>query len=357
MAGIVVNPGETILLSYQAADEDATLTVTVKIYKNDSTQLGTDISLTHVAGGLYTSTTTINDEGTYTARYDPADADRATSVETISVQRSWRPSFGQAEATVDPKQIKMITEPIEKRLERIEEELKQKSEFDPDKQKVKTDISIPPVSFRAVNDRLDNFNNLIKQLLKAKDYTLQFKEIKNQIDNIPKVDLAFLNTGLNKIGEQINQIKFPEISEVDLSPIANQIDSLNQQQKKNSVEIKENLSQTFSQIKKTLTGVSDKLIGGLGGFSDNLQIRVQIIVSDLNKVLSHLEAVGNKLNSKSDELKNISQLINSLTQFKNNFTTIENLLEVLNQETGKRNNKLVGLVKEVLMFLRIKSKI
>jgi len=209
---ILGQPGETLHLSWQSKLGETTLYPQAKIYDNAETLLAT-VNLTHRQDGLYTSTTSIGDEGVYTAQYiaytdsghtAQSGVDEIIS-ETISIQRSWRPTIlntndlgGISEKELDPlvKGMTLLAEEMAK----IKKELDKKSEFNPSSDKVKTDFQ--PTSLRPILEKMDNIkikvpqvnidsSKIIKAIEKNKpketDLTPVISAIKNQKFPIPKV--------------------------------------------------------------------------------------------------------------------------------------------------------------------------
>lgn len=237
---ILASPGTTIHLSWQATDGDATLTVTGKIYKNDDTQLGSNISLTHVASGLYTATTTINDEGVYTILYTTNSAVHETTSETISIQYGWRPSMGSAEATIP----KTLLDPLLKEIKdlkdgqgKLEQELGKKSEFNPNRDVVKTDVR--PTSLRPLGDKMDKFKNEIKSEVRKpaqqKDLTKDFERIERNIREMKMGKDQKMTSFLNQISVLVGSLKTQQTP----NKIEQMLEVFNQEEGKRHNELKE----------------------------------------------------------------------------------------------------------------------
>uniref|UniRef100_A0A6H1ZKU1 Uncharacterized protein n=1 Tax=viral metagenome TaxID=1070528 RepID=A0A6H1ZKU1_9ZZZZ len=215
---ITANPGATIKLSWQQNQGTTTLYPQAVIKNSAGTTMDT-VSLTHDSNGLYAGTTALLvDEGTYSCQFLVYTDSGHTSLsgvdeivhETISIQRSWRPSFGGGGEATIPKKIldpllKLLKD-ISDRQDKLEIELAKKSEFNPNRDVVKTDIK--PTSLRFLVDKLDKLKNPVvkvdttqitsflkkmdKRIEKA-DFTPNERRIINAISNIrfdtPKISL------------------------------------------------------------------------------------------------------------------------------------------------------------------------
>ncbi len=222
---ISTNPGATMFVSFQATDKDETLTVTGKIYQ-DGSQVGSDITLSHVADGMYEgSVSAPGSEGTFTIVYTTDSAVHETISETISVRHSWRPSFGGGGEAVIPKNIldpmvkgmKLLAE----EMMRIEVELAKKSEFNPNRDLVKT----IPTSMRPIMDKIDKIPQKIKMPSVIKTDN---SDVVKAVQQIKVVDRT--NEILSKIKNQtIHVVAEPDPRIVNaLVEQNNKIDSLSQ---------------------------------------------------------------------------------------------------------------------------------
>lgn len=194
---IIVNPGATFRPAFQAPDGDETLTVTAKIFQ-DGSQIGSNISCSHVSGGLYEgSATAPSSEGDFSIQYTNNSALFSTETTTLSVIRSWRPSFGAGAAEVDISGIKAIVDKsIEEKLKIILDELAKKSEFNPKSDLVKTDIR--PTSLRPILDKIDKVKPNVQPIIQQVKSTIK-SEMKN-VKLPPQVDRT--DEVLNKIKNQ-----------------------------------------------------------------------------------------------------------------------------------------------------------
>jgi len=203
---IIADPNSTIYVTYQATDKDETLTVVGKIYQNGS-QVGSDISLTHVADGMYEgSVTAPSSEGILTIVYTTNSAVHETISETISIRRSFRPSFGQAEAKVDPAVLrKIMKDEFGKELEELREAIARKSEFDPNRDMVRTDIK--PTSLRPIIETMERKIGSIKFGGKNKDYTQDLKRIEKTINELKQSKNIEVKAFANQMTSAIASIK------------------------------------------------------------------------------------------------------------------------------------------------------
>ncbi len=168
---IVANPGAVVLLTWQSKLGETNL-FPQAVIKDDSGNTKATVNLTHDSNGAYTGTTALlNSEGIYRVQYIAfVDSGHTTQSgvdeiisESISIQHSWRPSFGGGGEVVIPKEI---LDPIVKGMKllaeemmKIKAELDKKSEFNPNKDMVKTDIQ--PTSMRPIMEKIDNIPNKI----------------------------------------------------------------------------------------------------------------------------------------------------------------------------------------------------
>ena len=191
---IVANPGATILLTWQSKLGETNLYPRAVIKDNAGATKAT-VDLTHDANGAYTGTTAaLNDEGVYTMQiiaYEDSGHTTQSGVdeilsETISIQYSWRPSFGSTKADIDPKVIKSaIDEALKDKLKEVMEELKKKSEFNPKSDLVKTDIK--QTSLRPILDKIDKIPQKVKlpSIIKSDNSNLvrAFEKLQNEVKN------------------------------------------------------------------------------------------------------------------------------------------------------------------------------
>ena len=319
---MIASPGATIKLSWQQTQGDTSLYPQAVIKDSAGTTIAT-VSLTHDSNGLYAGTTTLLvAEGTYSCQFLPYTNAGHTTLsgvdeivhETISIQYGWRPSFGGGGGTATiPKNIidpllKILKEIAEKQ-EKLEIELAKKSEFNPKKDIVKTDIK--PTSLRYLIDKLDKI-----QPQKQKDYTTLIERIKNQIvkeiQNIPKIDLEVLSSGIEKL--KSGQIK----------------DS----------SFRQELIQSVNNLDNKL-----KSIGG------NISL---IPKSDFSSSIGEIKLlIGSFDTAKPSDISRLSQLLVQLqSRFSENSKSTEQLLETFNQIVGKNDLKILVELKNIWLELR-----
>ena len=312
---MIGNPGETLHLSWQSKLGETGLYPQAKIYNNAETLMAT-VNLTHRQDGLYTSTTSIDSEGVYTMQtiaYEDSGHTSQSGVdeilsETISIQYSWRPSMGSSKADVDPSQIKKaVEEALKDKLEKIMEELKKKSEFNPKSDLVKTDIK--QTSLRPILDKIDKIK--IPQV-KVVDNSKQISELKNQvigaIEGIPKTELD--TTGI------IGEIK-----------------------KQDDKEFKNNIIKSINN----LTTKKD-LQGGLKSIPrENLKGDVGVIISTLRGLNM----------AKPQDIDRLSKLLEQFSdKNKNNSSVLDSKLEALNNLMFGRDKKMMYLLNQIVLELR-----
>ena len=216
---ILANPGETIKLSWQQNQGDTSLYPRAVIKDSGGTTKAT-VDLTHDSNGLYAGTTSaLVDEGTYSCQYLPYEDSGHTTLsgvdeivsETISIQRSWRPSFDGAEATIPKTILNPLIKSIknlEKELGLVKTELAKKSEFNPRKDIVKTDIK--PTSMRFLIDKIDK----IKMPSSIKIDNSQIISLINKLEKkIEGNKIDFTQNEIRIIGELKNQISNIKVSQ------------------------------------------------------------------------------------------------------------------------------------------------
>uniref|UniRef100_A0A6H1ZXI9 Uncharacterized protein n=1 Tax=viral metagenome TaxID=1070528 RepID=A0A6H1ZXI9_9ZZZZ len=313
---MIGNPGETLHLSWQSKLGETGLYPQAKIYDNAETLMAT-VNLTHRQDGLYTGTTAaLNDEGVYTMQtiaYEDSGHTSQSGVdeilsETISIQYSWRPSFGSTKADIDPKVIKSaIDEALKDKLKEVMEELKKKSEFNPKSDLVKTDIK--QTSLRPILDKIDKIK--IPQV-KVVDNSKQISELKNQvisaIESIPKTE--FDTTGI------IGEIK-----------------------KQDDKSFKNNIIKSINN----LTTKKD-LQGGLNSIPrENLKGDVGVIISTLRGLNM----------AKPQDIDRLSKLLEQFSdKNKNNSSVLDSKLEALNNLMFGRDKKMMTLLNQIVLELR-----
>lgn len=184
MAIYRVQPGDTIALSVALYDGATNQYPQAKLYQTDGTLITTK-NLTHSTGGLYQVEYT--PDGTYKqitvhiiiysdSGHTTENTGYNRTMDSISVGYDYKAPMGAPEFKLTKKDIDKLTDSLKKivDLDSLKEAIGKKSEFDPQKDTVKTDIKIPATSLREVNSKLDELKQDIKKAPITKDYTNHF---------------------------------------------------------------------------------------------------------------------------------------------------------------------------------------
>lgn len=328
-----IEPGEKLKLYWQAPDNSESLYPKATIKDVDDSTI-TTVDLEHESGGNYTGTTTsLTAKGLYTAQiiiYTNAARTNESSndqriVESIRVAYGYKPSFGQAEASVSSKQIDQIRKPLEELLEKILEELQKKSEFDPAKQKVLTDIK--PTSFRGLKEEL----------------TKKFESVLTAVKSI-----KFDDSGIREEIELQKQLQKQGISEID-----DKMDAIS------SV-----MGENISKATKKLSGGQDKIITGIKNSTTKIEKignTFSVKIKKLKEIVSNIktqgiiDAVKNCFTKKDNEI-NKTLILKSQEKIDVQINAqISKILSVLASEFHKINNSLIGNDKTVAKSKEIKT--
>jgi len=265
-----VQPGDTIQLFYYATDGATGLTVTYSIKDTDNNEI-TSGTLTHDANGRYTATYT--PDGTYSwlrVDYDPSDNYEKSS-DTITVGYEYRPQMG--ETGVSYEDLIETLKPILQSIDEIKLELSKKSEFDPNTDKVRTDLKIPTIKeiTSSINkvivankpeDLIPKLNNLAKVIKVAidnkkipepKDYSGDFIQVQKAISKIPKTDLTNVFKAIESLKPLISALdKFQSLEEniEKIKKLNNQI--IEKIPKDRTEEILDSLNKTIKEIQNSI---------------------------------------------------------------------------------------------------------
>jgi hypothetical protein len=269
MSYIKAEPGDTIDLSLALWDRSTNKYPQAKIY-DISGNLITTVNLTHVASGLYQGT--YAPDGTYkhlvahylvytdsghTVLADSGDYSAVS--DKIYVAYDAKPSFGGvvSEVKLSEKDYETIANKVAElqadKMKELLEAIGRKSEFDPTKDIVKTDIKIPQINLREIKDTLDLIIMEMKKpkdKMVQKDYLPELKKIQTLISVIKIPDNSDLKRG-------IESLKSPEFKKDDIVKIASLLGRIikNDDLEKmievlNLEEIKR-----FQELKKLLTAI------------------------------------------------------------------------------------------------------
>jgi hypothetical protein len=272
--------GDTLDLAYNNILQDGSITVTAKIYDNGS-QIGSNQTLSHVAGGFYSVQYTVpSGHSKLTVYYIPSGTDNATAIDSIKV-RTLSPFAGTAIAGGGGITTDDIDE-IAKRIKQVDflkaklpngrtvaEELMAKSEFDPSTEVVKTDIQIPDQKddsevIQAVrsldstfSQRIIGIEKLVKSTENSKMNTTALKQIFSAVGILPG-EISKVNYTIDSIA---NEVK-----------IANQkiVDSFLRSDAQESKEIK-NIKDSISQIIKTVSLMTTEMKNANQQVVDNIK--------------------------------------------------------------------------------------
>ena len=300
MANIKCEPGDTIDLSVALYDGATNQYPQAKIYDTGG-NLVTTIDLSHIANGLYQGTYTPSGAYKHLTVHYIIYSDSGHTTENTLYSRTMDklyinydykpPSFGMAtvEATISTKDKKeLVKEIIEKiGLSELLDEIRKKSEFNPKKDKVKTDIKIPAISMRDTKERLDEIKKLI-----GKIQTMDYRSLFEKTENGLKMFKDTLAVGIKNIKSSIGSIVAIKKTEKITSPQDGLIDEI--------IELKESLS----PLEKMLEALNKE-----EHRRNNLILEELRKISQFQKVLSSM--MVNKKLTQEDELSEIFDLLKS----------------------------------------------
>jgi hypothetical protein len=315
-------PGDTVIISHTLYDRNEEQYPQCKLYDSSGT-LRQTINLSHIADGHYQGTVTptgaykhltgnvvVYDDSGHTSineTYESTDV-------VLFVEYGYRHAMGAAPAGIDKRDIKAITDIIEKLIdEKLKKILDKIKTFDPTKEKVDANVNIQ----KEVTD--------LKKFMAG-----QFSFLKDELPEIPNLTDNFLS-----IQNQIIALKryMPQKQkEIDMKPILEGIGELKLDVKnsENKKATNEALDKIREKIKQILEGMpkdkSDKIITNVGQEINGLIRELGSMKKDIKNV------------SKIDNL--IVQLAGIVKQQKDN----EGMLEALNQENAKRIIELARII-------------
>lgn len=357
MSLIKCEPGDTISLSYNATDRATSLYPKAFIYDTSGNEI-TTVNLAHVANGLYQGAYT--PDGAYkilTVHYIPySDAGRTTEADYESAEDKIycnkdyiAPGFGSTTAliSVEDKEdiVKKILEKIEGKLDftQIMDELSKKSEFDPLKDKVKTDIKIPNTSFRDITDKLDELKKLASQKINIPDYTEKLnkigKEILKNLKDATTKEVGGLKANLADVSTLITAIKMPEF---DAKPIIEAIDgsiAANNNNSRQGANLVAKIGEAITDLKNTSASKQSET-------QTKLLSEIKTLGKEVPRLEKMLEALNtedfNRINLILQELKKINQFLKVLSsmilnnKMNQEETDFSDLFELLNRNSTKR---------------------
>jgi hypothetical protein len=336
MSLLKCEPGDTIDLSVALYDGAEDQYPQAKIYDTAGTLVST-VNLSHSANGLYQGTYTPDGTYKYLAVHYIIYSNSGHTTENTQYSRTTdriycnkdyvTPGFGSLSATLAKEDIDRIVESLEKTIEKnvnlqeILDEIRKKSEFNPKKDKVKTDIKIPVTNLREINDKLDNIAKLSAEKTKQIDYSGRFLKIDKQFEDVKKLVGSEIGVLKGNTEQAIKQISAIQIPPVDLQPILAGIDTILDQEIENTrqrVELREGIE---IAINDALKGATSK--------QTELQEKLIKELSVIQKALPGLEAMLEALNKEEfgrvntiiDYLKKTNQLLKAIssTLVKNKF--------------------------------------
>ena len=319
-------PGVAVPLSYTTVDRATDVYPKAFVYNSAGTEI-TTVNLSHIANGFYVGSYT--PDGTYetlkihyvvysdAARTVVSDV-HGGSEEFLYVKYAWKPQgFGSVSTVLSKEDINKIVESLEKTIEgkinlqEILDELRKKSEFDPKKDKVKTDIKIPAISLREVNDKLDTIKKLTSEKAKQVDYSGKFTKIDKQFKEVKELIGSEIDVIRGNTEQAIKQISAIQMPEIDLQPILAGIDTILDQQ------------------------------------VDNVRQK-ELLRIDIEKAMTDL-FFSNR--TRQEELQN--KLIKELSVIQEAMPGLEAMLEALNKEDFNRINLIIEELKKINQFLKV----
>lgn len=295
--------GDSIDLTFNNILGDGSITVSARVYSG-STLLSTE-SLSHVASGFYRSSYVIPaGHSKLAVFYIPSGSDNANAIDNIKV-RSLSPFGGGSAAAsgggLDDDDIKRIVKELSKlnvwsfKLSSgrtAAQELISKSEFNPEKQKVLTDVKIDKVDFtplqRSIDEKFLSFQNVASKL-------------------IPLVG------SVNSVISKLDKVKqFP-----DISPQISEVSSTLKDAKKSislltaEVELARDLltkveNPNFDSVEKLILDADEMNL-------KRTQAMVLSILGALKRVSDSLEQKTGDITTASKELKGISNQLKSFS--------------------------------------------
>uniref|UniRef100_A0A6M3IS92 Uncharacterized protein n=1 Tax=viral metagenome TaxID=1070528 RepID=A0A6M3IS92_9ZZZZ len=326
---IKCEPGDTIILKTQYWDRATGLYPQAKIYSGST--LVTTVNLTHVANGYYQNSYTV--DGTYkqlivqyltytdSGRTTLANiVDYATDSDVIYCNYDYRMPMGAVGGTtgLSKKDLELIAKLIfeNEEFKKLKETIDKKSDFDPVKDTVKTNIQIPTINLREIKDSLSLIQDELKKPKKEKviqrDYSDALKNIEKLIKSIP--DNSDLLLRFNEL-EKIIKLNNPE-------DIPNLI-------------VK---SGVFNEIKGLIKTKSE-----FNPRRDIVKTDIQIPEIDLTLVEKSIEEAKNEI-SKNPTL--IGKILRA------NLQTNENMLEALNVQEEKRHQVLKKILMSIIYAIQ-----
>lgn len=226
---IKCEPGDSVVLHIQLWDRATGLYPAAKIYSGST--LVTTVNLSHVASGYYQNTYTV--DGTYkqlTIQYlIYTDAGRttlanivdySTSSDIIYCNYDYRMSMGGVGGTtgLSKNDLELIKKLINEQIGELKEIIDKKSEFDPLKDKVKTDIEIP--QFPNLREIKDMLSLVVEELKKPKKIEVRQKDYSKDIKNLDELVRAIKPTDTSMLEKKIDGIeKEAKFTESDLNKI------------------------------------------------------------------------------------------------------------------------------------------
>lgn len=357
-------PGSTYEILWSAPDGATNLYPQAKIYNSDDTQVGSAVNLSHVSNGAYAGTATAPAKGNYyvivviytDSGYTNQSSNDQVVIEPLYCGYEWRPSFGSAEATITQKQIDQIRKPLEEQLDRIEEELAKKSEFNSERDKVLTDIK--PTSFRGLKEELEKklesvlmavksikFDDSgIIEAIKSKDL-----EIISQIDNATKS----INERFDSLSAKYEDLaKYEDIEELadngsleekleeKLEEIKNYLNEKIEEIEEYPDKIIDAVRTDYSKIEKSEEDKKTAIIGSnneLGKKISNIPSEVYGMMKEgIDKIKNYLIEIS-KTNIKTKDLSAISSEIEKLS---GKIDMSDSLTEALNIQDHNRAEEI-----------------
>jgi len=155
MAEITARPGAVIAIYSQSKLGETGLFPQAKILDSDGAVKAT-VNLSHLSDGLYSGTGTApSDEGYYVVqKIIYTDSGHTTQSGVDEIIKEELHVFHQQRIAAGGRAASVNLDPIFGRLDDIDKELKKKSEFNPVKEKVSTDIDIKPTSLISVRESI-----------------------------------------------------------------------------------------------------------------------------------------------------------------------------------------------------------
>ena len=272
---IKCEPGDTISLSVSIDDGTTTLYPQSKLYDVDGNLIDT-VNLTHLADGYYQGSYTPN--GNYkhlTAHYriytdsgHTVLSDYAAVSDKIYVAYDAK-NFGGGGVVqgLTKKEIESIAKLVweSDEAKKLKELIAKKSEFDPQKDLVKTNIEIPTVNLREIKDSLNTLLSEVKnkKTISGKDYFPELKKLKDLILGIRIPDNKELKQKLDLIQQSVSSLHSPQVkfSEQEISKIAGLIGRIvkmevsNEDTEKMLEALNLQEDKRFKELKKLLMGI------------------------------------------------------------------------------------------------------